>query len=79
MAVLDHLTDEALTADLDANPMWRGVIRRAEILLDVPAEDRLEIVSMAHRRTNMTGGRYCDNLSMEREAFRSGARLQPLV
>ena len=69
--VLDHLTDEALQDDLDSS--LPGIRRRAEILIDVPAEHRLLIVTSATRRGNMTGGRPSDNLQMERDAWKRGA------
>ena len=71
MTILDHLTDEALQADLDSN--MPGTRRRAEILIDVPAAVRLMIVSEATTRGNMTGGRPSDNLQRERDAWKRNA------
>ena len=68
--VLEHLSDEALTADLDSE--WRGPRREAEILLPIPAEARLLVARSARRATNMIGGRFSDQLAAEAARYLRG-------
>jgi hypothetical protein len=48
-------SDEALQVEMTSN--LRGIARRAQILITVPAEKRAEVVAESHRIMNNIGGR----------------------
>ena len=48
-------SDESLHAEMTSN--LRGIARRAQILINVPAEKRAEVVAESHRIMNNIGGR----------------------
>lgn len=58
MAILPHLTDEALTADLTFGKEkgLPGLVVRAEALLPLPAEDRYAVTSLCQVMVNRTPG-----------------------
>lgn len=74
LQVPEHLTDNALKSDIEQGQRLglRGMVRQAEILLDIDPKFRLLAKRDATRRSNMTGERFSDSLWRAVEYIKQG-------